>query len=100
MTYTKDTPKETWAERFDKKFVVTCPDKKHIDYGREVLNPKYPDDVKAFISQELELARREIIEKVEKMKSICDDSNEFIDGYNAAIDDVLATLREEKEVQS
>lgn len=62
------------------------------------INPSF---LLLFIAKELADARREVIKKVEKMKKNGWDLSKidygFIDqGYNQAIDDVLATLKEGK----
>lgn len=60
-----------WGSEFDYKFVTVCPDKKHPLYGKEVLNPIYPDVIKDFIHKLLLSTQQEAVEKErERVKEI------------------------------
>ena len=62
----KPLTNETLIE-FRKKFVTTVPDPKHIDYGREVINEKYPKNVEAFILSALQAKEDDMVEKFKEM---------------------------------
>lgn len=93
--------------RFDKKFLDRF--KGHISW---VEGKDLPNDIKAFLSEELDNQKKEMIERIEKMtknssvikqsevalkyrngKYSLRDINRIVIGYNKALDDIIKAIK-------
>lgn len=96
-------------KEFDERFVIVVPDPKHMDYGKEVINEKYPNRMRAFIRQQILDLLKEVRGEMPQIPIETPITDVFLEGtkerelhiaehkgwnkgYNSALSDVKATL--------
>lgn len=103
-------PVESWEKSFDEKFIMP---EEHLgkDYWQGGYTPrvwgKYQDmvEIKKFISSQIQQAEERLVERIEPMKYKVEYPNMqmsevekgiYLKAYYQAINDILASLKEEK----
>ncbi len=99
MNQEKTMEEKSWEERFEDTF---CYKEKVTGEWKLSGIISFADNYKDFIREELEKARRQEREKMEKSishlayREVC---NDYDDGYTAAVEDVLSLLQEPEDTK-